>query len=115
MGHKQDSKKDKDAFESQIGTPGPTVLPPGLMSGGSGGGGGSSLSSGSGLTEAAGAAMSQWSEAPATAKAPIDTLTVADRERKMNKKRTDGDVEDKGGDKGADKGKDPGTKEQSVA
>jgi hypothetical protein len=112
MGHKQDHKKDKDAFESQIGTTGP-VLPPGLMSG-SGGGSNSSLSSGSGLTEAAGAAMSQWTEAPAPAKAPIDTLTVADRERKMNKKRTDGDVEDKGGDKGGDKGQDAG-KEQTVS
>lgn len=113
MGHKQDHKKDKDAFESQIGTAGP-MLPPGLMSGSGISSSDNRLSSGSGLTEAAGAAMSQWTEAPAPAKAPIDTLTVADRERKMNKKRTDGDVEDKGGDKGSDKGKDAG-KEQTVS
>lgn len=110
MAQKHDHKKDKDSFESQIGAPGPTMLP-GVMSGSGGGGSSDSLSGGSGLTEAAGAAMSQWAEAPAPAKAPIDTLTVADRERKMNKKRTDGDAEEGS----ADKGKDPGVKEQSVA
>lgn len=113
MAQKHDHKKDKDSFESQVGNSSPMQLP-GLMSGGAGGAGSDSLSGGSGLTEAAGAAMSNWAEAPAPAKAPIDTLTVADRERKMNKKRTDGDAED-GGDKGPDKGKDQGAKEQSVA
>lgn len=154
MSHKQDHKKDKDAFESQIG-----VTDPGQMSGlmspshtgsdsqlgplapmGPGPGGPGlqldlmnafqdsdkgkepSKDKGkgskdndhkpSGLTHAAGEAMAHWSEAAGTNKAPMDSLTVADRERKMNKKKGDGDVE---GAKVGDHDKDKAGKEQTVS
>lgn len=106
MPHNHDHKKDKDAFESQVGNTAP-MQPHGATAGMAG------LGQGSGVTEAAGAAMSHWAEAPAPAKAPIDSLSVADRERKMNKKRTDGDADDKGG--GGDKAGDQGAKEQTVS
>lgn len=141
MSHKHDHKKDKDAFESQIGATDSSQMP-GLISplspnttsplGPLGpsptgpAGPGNSLPElfqdkskdkdhdhkPSGLTHAAGEAMAHWSEAAGTNKAPMDSLTVADRERKMNKKKGDGDADTA---KGNDHDKDKGGKEQTVS
>jgi hypothetical protein len=66
----------------------------------------------SGLTHAAGEAMAHWSESAGTDKAPMDSLTVADRERKMNKKKGGGDADEA---RGNDHDKDKGGKEQTVS
>ncbi|MFO0576612.1 MAG: hypothetical protein U1A78_21610 [Polyangia bacterium] len=151
MSHKHDHKKDKDAFESQIGVTDPgqmpglqsplspnTISPLGPMGPGPSGpsgpgvnlpelfqdGAGKEQSKDkgkgskdkdhmpSGLTHAAGEAMAHWSEAAGTNKAPMDSLTVADRERKMNKKKGDGDADTA---KGNDHDKDKSGKEQTVS
>ena len=133
MSHKHDHKKDKDAFESEIGNSRPMVSPDhqgpmGPMSPIAPMGPMNPLGpvnplaqekddgKASGLTHAAGDAMAHWSDSAGPNKAPIDTLTVADRERKMNKKKADGDADDAGGKAGdSDKDKDKAGKEQTVS